>query len=305
MRSRAGARAGNRATQPPERLRIETWRSFAIVANVKARRGSRLSAPNTPRPASGRIKRALGDVGGLTQFGVNLVTLEPGVSSSLRHWHRVEDEFIYVLQGELALVTDAGEELLTAGMAAGFPGRQAQRASSRQSRHAHGYLSRSRHALGRRGGHLLRRRHDARAPRWREPSVAQVRRALLMRVADALAEGADPSLPLDAESLRRLELPPHAHLLGVRARGHRQERRLARAAGSRSRDSPAAILGARTATTRCPTSAASITRLPPGATAGGGSARLDFVCPPQHVTAPTYLLGRQRVRGESHVAKSP
>ena len=77
--------------------------------------------PTTPRPASAASSSALGDVGGLTQFGVNLVTLEPGVSSSLRHWHRVEDEFIYVLQGELVLVTDAGEELLTAGMAAGFP----------------------------------------------------------------------------------------------------------------------------------------------------------------------------------------
>jgi uncharacterized cupin superfamily protein len=90
------------------------------VANVKARRGSGYP-PEYAAACERRIKQALGDVGGLTQFGVNLVTLEPGVSSSLRHWHRVEDEFIYVLQGELVLVTDAGEELLTAGMAAGFP----------------------------------------------------------------------------------------------------------------------------------------------------------------------------------------
>lgn len=68
-----------------------------------------------------RIKRALGDAGGLTQFGVNLTTLEPGAMSALRHWHKHEDEFVYVLAGEVILVTDAGEETLTAGMAATFP----------------------------------------------------------------------------------------------------------------------------------------------------------------------------------------
>lgn len=68
-----------------------------------------------------RLKRALGDAGGLTQFGVNLTTLDPGGMSALRHWHAREDEFVYVLEGELTLVTDAGAELLTAGMAATFP----------------------------------------------------------------------------------------------------------------------------------------------------------------------------------------
>ncbi|WP_083556591.1 cupin domain-containing protein [Hyphomicrobium sp. NDB2Meth4] len=68
-----------------------------------------------------RIKRALGDAGGLTQFGVNLTTLEPGGVSSLRHWHAKEDEFIFILEGEAVLVTEAGEELLGAGMAATFP----------------------------------------------------------------------------------------------------------------------------------------------------------------------------------------
>ena len=57
----------------------------------------------------------------LTQFGVNLVTLAPGSWSSQRHWHAKEDEFIYVLQGEVTLVTNAGQKTLTAGMAAGFP----------------------------------------------------------------------------------------------------------------------------------------------------------------------------------------
>ena len=69
----------------------------------------------------GREKRALGDALGLTQFGVNLVTLPPGVWSSQRHWHENEDEFVYVLEGEITLVTDAGEQVLTRGMAAGFP----------------------------------------------------------------------------------------------------------------------------------------------------------------------------------------
>ena len=68
-----------------------------------------------------RIKRALGDAGGLTQFGVNLTTLEPGGISALRHWHASEDEFVYILDGEVTLITDAGEELLRAGMAATFP----------------------------------------------------------------------------------------------------------------------------------------------------------------------------------------
>ncbi len=73
----------------------------------------------------GRVKRALGNAGGLTQFGVNLTTLEPGAMSAHRHWHAREDEFIYVLDGELTLVTDAGEELLGAGMAACFPAGEA------------------------------------------------------------------------------------------------------------------------------------------------------------------------------------
>ena len=63
----------------------------------------------------------LGDAAGLTQFGVNLVTLPPGAWASQRHWHSHEDEFVYVLDGELVLVTDAGEETLGPGDCAGFP----------------------------------------------------------------------------------------------------------------------------------------------------------------------------------------
>jgi len=68
-----------------------------------------------------REKRALGDAGGLTDFGVNLVTLPPGEWSSQRHWHEHEDEFVLVLAGEVMLVTDAGETPLGAGDCAAFP----------------------------------------------------------------------------------------------------------------------------------------------------------------------------------------
>ena len=72
------------------------------------------------KPVEGREKTVLGDLVGLTQFGVNRTKLPPGVASSLRHWHEQEDEFIYVLEGELTLVEDSGETLLKAGDAAGW-----------------------------------------------------------------------------------------------------------------------------------------------------------------------------------------
>ncbi|HET6282222.1 MAG TPA: cupin domain-containing protein [Polyangia bacterium] len=68
----------------------------------------------------GREWRRLGDAAGLTQFGVNLMRLAPGVWSSQRHWHALEDEFVHVLEGELVLVTDQGEELMHAGDCAAF-----------------------------------------------------------------------------------------------------------------------------------------------------------------------------------------
>ena len=70
---------------------------------------------------AGRAKRALGDPCGLTQFGANLVELPPGCWSSQRHWHSHEDELVYVVSGELVLVTEAGEQPMRAGMIAGFP----------------------------------------------------------------------------------------------------------------------------------------------------------------------------------------
>ena len=72
------------------------------------------------KDVAARTKWALGDVFELTDYGVNLVDLSPGAWSSQRHWHTHEDEFVYILAGELTLVTDTGEEILTAGMIAGF-----------------------------------------------------------------------------------------------------------------------------------------------------------------------------------------
>ncbi len=76
--------------------------------------------PPYDEPCRARERRRLGDAAGLTQFGVNLLRLSPGTWSSQRHWHLKQDEFVYVLAGEVVLVTDAGEEVLKAGDCAGF-----------------------------------------------------------------------------------------------------------------------------------------------------------------------------------------
>lgn len=89
------------------------------VEKALMRKGSGYPEPFRQK-AKDRIKRALGDAGGLTQFGVNLVTLPPGNWSSQRHWHTHEDEFVYVLSGEVTLMTDKGEEVLRAGDCAAF-----------------------------------------------------------------------------------------------------------------------------------------------------------------------------------------
>jgi len=81
--------------------------------------GTRYPAP-FDKPCRNRAWRRLGDAAGLTQFGVNLLRLPPGALSSQRHWHSHEDEFVYVLNGDVVLVTDAGEEILRAGDCAGF-----------------------------------------------------------------------------------------------------------------------------------------------------------------------------------------
>lgn len=89
------------------------------LAQVSPRTGSAYPAPFA-QLAAGRTKQALGLAGGLSDFGVNLTRLPPGAWSSQRHWHTNEDEFVYVLAGELTLITDAGEQILRAGDAAAF-----------------------------------------------------------------------------------------------------------------------------------------------------------------------------------------
>ena len=128
------------ATKKKARAKRSTRRKAATRGKsaAKARRAVALAMPafdpakvpghhhcDYPSPfrerCIGRVRRKLGDAAGLTQFGINHVTLPPGVQSSMRHWHLREDEFVYVLTGELVLVTDRGEQVLKAGMAAGFP----------------------------------------------------------------------------------------------------------------------------------------------------------------------------------------
>ena len=76
--------------------------------------------PPYDAPCLERKRWKLGDAAGLTQFGVNLQRLAPGVWSSQRHWHTAEDEFVWVVAGEVVLVTEAGEQTLRAGDCAGF-----------------------------------------------------------------------------------------------------------------------------------------------------------------------------------------
>ncbi len=77
--------------------------------------------PKFNEPCKGRVRQCLGDAGGLSDYGVNLMRLPPGNWSSQRHWHTLEDEFVYVLEGELFLVENDGESVLRAGDCAAFP----------------------------------------------------------------------------------------------------------------------------------------------------------------------------------------
>lgn len=102
-------------------------------ADVPDKRSSLYPEPFRSRMGE-RSKRRLGDACGLTKFGVNLVTLAPGAQSALRHWHTLEDEFVWVLEGEVTLVTNAGEQVLGAGTCAGYPA---------GARDAHHFVNRS------------------------------------------------------------------------------------------------------------------------------------------------------------------
>jgi len=90
------------------------------LAKVPVKTGSIYPEPYAAQ-MQGRSSLRLGQAGGLTQFGANLVILAPGARSSLRHWHRNEDEFVMVTEGECVLVQDAGETLMLPGDCAAFP----------------------------------------------------------------------------------------------------------------------------------------------------------------------------------------
>jgi len=90
------------------------------VAAVPVRTGSGYPQP-FDAPCAARRRQRLGEAGGLGDFGVNLTTLPSGGWSSQRHWHSDEDEFVYVLEGELTLIEDGGETVLHAGDCATFP----------------------------------------------------------------------------------------------------------------------------------------------------------------------------------------
>lgn len=90
------------------------------VAAVPEIKGTRYPAPFNDHSTE-RVRQRLGDAGGLRDFGVNLMRLPPGNWSSQRHWHSEEDEFVFVLEGELTLVEDDGETVLRAGDCAAFP----------------------------------------------------------------------------------------------------------------------------------------------------------------------------------------
>ncbi len=89
-------------------------------ASVPVVTGSDYPAPFNSNVA-GRERRRLADALGVWTFGVNLMRLPPGDASSQRHWHSKQDEFVYIVAGEVVLITDGGEQVLSAGMVAGFP----------------------------------------------------------------------------------------------------------------------------------------------------------------------------------------
>jgi len=102
-------------------------------ATVEEKRGTGYPEPFRSRIGD-RGKRPLGDACGLTRFGVNLVTLGPGGQSAMRHWHTLDDEFVYMLEGEVVLVTNEGEQVLRAGDCAGY---------AAGKRNAHHFINRS------------------------------------------------------------------------------------------------------------------------------------------------------------------
>jgi uncharacterized cupin superfamily protein len=115
------------------------------IAAVPKRKGSGYPSP-FDAPCAERIRQRLGDAGGLTEFGVNLLRLPPGNWSSQRHWHSAEDEFVYVLEGELTLIEDGGETMLRADDCAAFPRAPATAITSSTSRTRRRSISKSERA---------------------------------------------------------------------------------------------------------------------------------------------------------------
>jgi uncharacterized cupin superfamily protein len=95
-------------------------RPFIVAAEAKPRARQNVYPEPFARVVAGRLKRPLGQVFGLQNFGVNWTRLEPGAATALRHHHSKQDEFVFVLEGEPTLITDAGEFLLAPGTCAGF-----------------------------------------------------------------------------------------------------------------------------------------------------------------------------------------
>ena len=105
------------------------------ASKVAAVIGASYPAP-FDEPCKHRERKRLGEPAGLQQFGVNLLRLPPGAWSSQRHWHTAEEEFVFVVAGEVVLVTNHGEEVLRAGDSAGFPANEAN-GHHLQNRSAH------------------------------------------------------------------------------------------------------------------------------------------------------------------------
>jgi uncharacterized cupin superfamily protein len=103
-----------------QRRKTERHMPKINIADVPERQGTGYPPPFDV-PCAERIRQRLGNAGGLSDFGVNLMRLPPGNWSSQRHWHSAEDEFVYVLAGELTLIEDDGETVLRAGDCAAFP----------------------------------------------------------------------------------------------------------------------------------------------------------------------------------------
>ena len=145
------------------------------LAATPERKGSGYPPPFDAACAE-RVRQRLGDAGGLSDFGVNLMRLPPGNWSSQRHWHSHEDEFVYVLAGELTLIEDGGETVLRAGDCAAFPKNSGNGHHMINRSGCGRHLSRGREPLARRPDQLLRHRHDER--QRRRPLRPQGRHAL-------------------------------------------------------------------------------------------------------------------------------